>query len=143
MMLKDFLDWDRIMKAHRMSGGHTEVLDVLFLNGQVLASVRVGDYEGMIAYAYLVYGWTEHVKIVIISDYFGSCSGCDSWEDATDEDVRRLCTSLANDAHAFDSIEEALTWLNKSKGDSAYFDWSSGLAEALSTKLEEIKKKGL
>lgn len=145
-MLKDFLDWDRILKVRAGSGGHSEVMDVLFINGIVLATCTNGDYQGTIGYAYLVYGYTHTAKIVVISDYYGSCSGCDSWEDAGEADVRKLCTDLANDAHMFDSIEEAISWLRLAVNDSAYYDWHSMgnmLADELDKKLEEIKQKGL
>ena len=145
-MLKDFLDWDRIMKAKRYSGGHSDVMDVLFINGIVLGSVSSDDYQGNIGYAYLVYGWTNTAKIVLISDSYGSCSGCDQWEDAGDEDVRQLCTNLANDAHSFDSIEEAIAWLYKAAADGTYYEWrelGTQLASELTEKLAEIKAKGL
>lgn len=146
-MLKDFLDWDRILKAKRYSGGHTDVMEVLFLNGIVLASVTTGDYQGTVGYAYLVYGYTHTAKIVLVSDSYGSCSGCDAWEDASDVDLRQLCTNLANDAHMFDSIEEAITWLRTiTNKDASYYEWDGlgiQLADELTKKLEEIKQKGL
>lgn len=145
-MLKDFLDWDRILKQRGSAGGHTEIMEVLFINGIVLGSVSTNDYQGYVGYAYLVYGWTHTAKIVVISDSYGSCSGCDGWEDAGEADLRQLCTNLANDAHSFDSVEEAIEWLMKAKDDSAYYEWrelGEKLANELSKKLEEIKQKGL
>lgn len=145
-MLKDFLDWDRIMKATRSAGGHQEILDVLFINGVVLGYVSTGDYQGNVGYAYLVYGYTHTAKIVVISDSYGSCSGCDAWETAGDESVRQMCTNLANDAHTFDTIEETIEWLNKAKDDAAYWDWrelGGPLADELSKRLVDIKQKGL
>lgn len=146
-MLKDFLDWDRIMKANRNSGGHSDVMEVLFINGIVLGHVSSNDYQGNLGYAYLVYDFNHVAKIVLISDSYGSCSGCDQWEDASDADVRQLCTGLANDAHAFDSIEEAIEWLRKEAvEDGAFYEWrelGDQLANELTKKLEEIKKKGL
>lgn len=145
-MLKDFLDWDRILKQRGSAGGHSEIMDVLFINGIVLASVSDNDYQGNIGYAYLVYGYTETAKIVVISDSYGSCSGCDQWEDATGDDLRQLCTNLANDAHMFDSIEEAISWLRIAVKDATYYEWTKlgdNLANELTKKLEEIKVKGL
>ena len=145
-MLKDFLDWDRILKQRGSAGGHSEIMDVLFINGIVLANVSDNDYQGNIGYAYLVYGYTDTAKIVVISDSYGSCSGCDGWEDATGEDLRQLCTNLANDAHMFDSIEEAISWLRIAVNDATYYEWSrlgTELANELTKKLEEIKVKGL
>lgn len=124
----------------------TYVLDNLFLNSVVLATVTEGTYQGSHGYAYLVYGYTEHVKIVLISDSYGSCSYCDAWQECTEEDARRMCINLANDAHMFDSVEEAIAWLKESHKDSAYYEWSSlgpEMITKLEAKLEEIKIKGL
>lgn len=145
-MLKDFLDWDRILKQRGSAGGHSEIMDVLFINGVVLAHVSDSDWQGNIGYAYLVYGYTHTAKIVLISDSYGSCSGCDQWEDATGDSLRQLCTNLANDAHTFDSIEEAISWLRLATADATYYEWHSlgyALADELEKKLEEIKQKGL
>lgn len=145
-MLKDFLDWDRILKTRASAGGHTEIMDVLFINGIVLSSVSDNDYQGNIGYAYLVYGYTHTAKIAVISDSYGSCSGCDAWEDATGDTLRQLCINLANDAHLFDSIEEAIAWLRKAVNDATYYEWNklgTNLADELTKKLDEIKQKGL
>lgn len=145
-MLKDFLDWDRIMKAPRSAGGHSDVMDVLFINGIVLGNVSSNDYQGNIGYAYLVYDFERVAKIVVISDSYGSCSGCDGWEDAGDESVRQMCTNLANDAHSFESIEEAIEWLKQAANDADTWDWRElglPLADELSKKLVEFKQKGL
>lgn len=146
MMLKDFLDWDRILKQRGSAGGHSEIMDVLFINGIVLANVSTNDYQGYVGYAYLVYGYTHTAKIVVISDSYGSCSGCDGWEDADEKSIRQMCTNLANDAHMFDSIEEAIDWLIKAKDDATYYEWhelGANLANELTKKLAEIKQKGL
>lgn len=140
-MLKDFLDWNRIMKAEgRSAGGHSEILDCLFKDSVVLASHIDDDYQGKTGYVYIVHNFINFAKIVVVSDYFGSCSGCDVWEDASDEDIRDLCIQLANNAHMFDSINEAIEFLDhiaKNKP-SEYYDLCS-LAEPLNIELKVAK----
>jgi hypothetical protein len=142
-MLKDCLDWDRIMKTQRYAGGHTGVMDVLFKNSHVLTSHVEDDYSGTVGYVYLIYDFHSIAKIVVISDSFGSCSGCDSWEDSSDEDARNLCIQLANNAHLFDSIQEAVTFLknivaNKDNDNAHHYDLI-GIAAVLANNLELIK----
>jgi hypothetical protein len=148
-MLKDFLDWQAIDNA---KGDQGNTLSNLFINGIVLASVSTEDWQGYLGYAYLVYGYTKTVKIVVLSDSYGSCSGCDQWQAIADnydsKAIHQMCINLANDAHAFDSIEEAISWLREAGKDSSnHYEWHDGmggkLADALSVKLEEIKAKGL
>ena len=151
-MLQDLLDWSTIMSASRTAGGHREIMDSLFSNnGQVLASHIESDYQGSLGYVYLVHGWTEFAKIVIITDSFGSCSGCDAWEDASNESVRNMCIAMANNARCFDCIEEALDFLKELvdgddsvKSDHWHFQGVAGpLAQELEKTLSTVQKKGL
>jgi hypothetical protein len=148
-MLKDLLNWEGIKAANARQAA---TLNNLFLNSQVLAAVDEGDYQGTVGYAYLVFGWTDFAKIVVLTDSYGSCSGCDIWQslegDGHGEEIRNMCIQLANNAHNFDSIEEAIDFLEKEvpKDESAYWDLRStaaSLASELKKKLEEIKEKGL
>jgi len=113
IMLKDLINWDKVMKAPRFAGGHHEIFEVLFKNQEIICSACTGDYQGTVAYIYIVYDWTEYAKFVIINDYYGSCSGCDSWEGATDEDARNMCIGMANNAHSFDTPEEVISFLEE------------------------------
>ena len=127
------------MKAPRGAGGHSEVMDVLF-KGQVLAEFIEPDYQGKLGYVYLVYDFQNFAKIVIVSDYFGSCSGCDAWDTSTDEDVKAMCVQLANNAHTFDSVNAAIEFLTMvaASKDAAYYDLTS-LAPKLLEKLSTVK----
>ena len=120
-MLKDRLDWQRIMVQPRYAGGHEEVMKVLFKDAEVIARYIEDDYQGAEGF---VYRLKDTGEIVVVSDSFGSCSGCDSWEGATDEEARRLCIELANNAHVFASIEEAIRFLGESvpEDKGAYWD---------------------
>ena len=118
-MLKDLLDWEQIMQQPRRAGGHAEVLRVLFKGAKVIAEYSTDDYQGTIAMTYQL----ADGRFVVLSDYFGSCSGCDSWEEADDEDAVRLCVTLANNAHTFNRISEALVFLASTDGDANYYEW--------------------
>lgn len=62
-------------------------------------------------------------KYVIYNDYYGSCSGCDSWEDATDENVRKLCIDLSNSAFIFKTLKDVKAFLQNPTDDGK--EWSS------------------
>lgn len=132
-MLKDHLNWNELMVAPRYAGGHEDIMCVLFKDARVIASYIENDYQGTEAFVYELNG-----EFIMVTDYFGSCSGCDAWEDATDEDVKYLCTELANNAQRFDSLSELFDFLeNKvSEHKSAYYAEST-VAEPL---LEELRK---
>lgn len=141
-MLKDLLNWPVIMKQPRTAGGHTEILDYLFTNCAVLAKATTGGYQGEIGYVYLVYAGQEFAKIVVISDYYGSCNGCDSWEDACDESVKEMCTQLANNAHMFDTVDEAIKFLRDQVPEDEGAHWDlHNLSASLVIELEETRKK--
>jgi hypothetical protein len=123
-MLKDMLNWPEIMDAPRYAGGHSEIMDVLFTNSFVLASYIEEDYQGELAYIYLVYSGTDWAKIAIITDYFGSCSGCDAWEGADDRTVREMCIALANNARLFDDIDDVIEFLSKCAKEDDACDFS-------------------
>lgn len=139
MMLKDFLDWPTIMAQYRSAGGHHEIMGNLFTNCAILASYTQDDYQGELGYIYLVYFGTNYAKVAIITDYFGSCSGCDMWEDASDDDVRSMCIALANNARLFDTIDDAKEYLETcNKAES----WGiASLATGLLESLEETRKQ--
>jgi len=105
-MLNEKLNWEEIMKAPRVAGGHEDVMRVLFTGARVIAEWIESDYQGSEAFAYAL----SNGDVAILTDYFGSCSGCDSWEDAGDESVRHLCSTLANNAKIFGSGIEAFEY---------------------------------
>ena len=138
-MLKDFIDWDVMMALERYAGSHTRNLSGLFLHSQVIAEATEGDYSGSDGMVYLFTPPNPGApaKIVLLSDYFGSCSGCDSWEDATDKDFKALMIAIANNARMFDSIEECIEYLES--GDKGYeFE---DLSDDLIKELKEVKIK--
>ena len=100
----DSVDWDSVLAAPRYAGGHEEVMRTMFGDkAKVIGEWIENDYQGDEAFAYEFSDGT----IAIITDSFGSCSGCDSWEDATDKEARNLVQELAINARLFPSRDEA------------------------------------
>ena len=45
-----------------------------------------------------------------MTDYYGSCSGCDSWEDCCDEEAHNMIIGLCGSAKIFKNTAEAKEW---------------------------------
>jgi hypothetical protein len=114
-MLKDIIDWEKVMVQPRYAGGHVEIMENLFKNATVIAKHVEQNYEGELGYIYKL----EDKRFVITNDYFGSCSGCDAYEDCTDEELKNLCVQLANNSKTFDSVVAMITFLRSVKEDQA------------------------
>jgi hypothetical protein len=107
--LQTMIDWDAILPMSRYAGGHDEQMQGLIKGATVLGHWNEGDYQGQVATAmHLPDG-----RVALYNDYYGSCSGCDSWEDASDDDVRKMCIGLANGAYVFPNAEAAIAWLRE------------------------------
>jgi len=114
--MQNQIDWENIMKMPRYAGGHDEQMKGLFRGASVVGHWNEGDYSGVVATcAQLADG-----RVAIYNDYYGSCSGCDAWEDATDDEIRKLCIDLANGAYIFGDAEGAREFLAKP---DHLFDW--------------------
>lgn len=106
--MHEYIDWDRVMAAKRYAGGHEEVMNVLFKDATVVAGYVQHDYQGDEAFAYRM----QDGRYVIVTDSFGSCGGCDAWEDASDDNARSLVHEIASHARVFDSLTELCDWLD-------------------------------
>lgn len=106
-MLKDLINWPTAMDAPRYAGGHEEVLDNLFFDAAVIAKFIENSYQGSEGFVYQL----KDGRFVLLTDYFGSCSGCDSWEDASDESAERMLITLANNAKTFESLSGLMNFL--------------------------------
>jgi hypothetical protein len=72
----------------------------------------------------------EDGRFAWYQDSFGSCSGCDAWEDAPDKDVRSLCISLANSARVFLTLDEMKADLRDQAENDAKGSWFTSAAKA-------------
>lgn len=118
----DAVNWEKAMAAPRYSGGYEDVMRSLFEgSAEVIAEWIESDYQGEEAFAYRFGDGT----IVLITDYFGSCSGCDSWEDASDEDARSMIHSMVTSSRVFPGLRYAVEFLETVEQDAAQFSHRS------------------
>ena len=116
--LDTWIDWPAVMAAPRYSGGHDDVMTSIFKPpARVIASWVEDDYQGDEAFAYLFPDGT----VAILTDYFGSCGGCDSWEDATDADAREMVRALVHSARLKPSIDAALVYCAEEIDDASEY----------------------
>ena len=120
--LQSLIDWKNIMKMERWAGGHDEQMKGLFKDVEVIAHWNDGDYQGQVASCVKL----PTNEYVIYNDFYGSCSGCDAWEGACDDDVRTMCIGLANSAFIFKSLEDVKVFLSTqtSENKESHFDWT-------------------
>lgn len=131
--LKKIIDWDAIMRMPRYAGGHDEQMQGLFKGSEVIGHWNEGDYQGMVATCVKL----PDGHYAIYNDYYGSCSGCDSWEDAGDDEVRAMCINLANGAYVFETIEDVKEYLGIEREGGEWSIWR-GVSSCL---LNEINNK--
>lgn len=105
--LEELIDWKLVMEAPRYAGGHEDVMNAMFGNkAKVISNWVEDDYQGTTAWAYEF----EDGTVAIMTDWFGSCSGCDAWEDCTDDDARNMILGLCGSAKHFQTLEQAKDW---------------------------------
>lgn len=134
--LQQLIDWENIMKMPRYAGGHDEQMQGLFKDSKVIGHWNEGDYQGMVATCVQL----PDGRFVIYNDYYGSCSGCDSWEDASDQEVKSMCINLANGAYIFQSLEDVKEYLGGIDDNASCFDWRD-CAKHLLQKIESNENK--
>ena len=120
--LPELINWRAVLAAPRYAGGHAEPMRAIFESRAVVAAEWIEeDYQGSEAFAYLFPGG----QVAIITDYFGSCSGCDAWEDATDVDVKEMVRSLVNSARLFADAREAARWCREQASNPEHYSHAS------------------
>lgn len=119
--LQKLIDWDSIMKMPRYAGGHDEQMQGLIAGAVVVGHWNEGGYQGMVATCVKL----PDGRFIIYNDYYGSCSGCDSWEGATDEEVKNMCIGLANGSYVFNTLEDVKEYLTSTEEDFTWSSWSN------------------
>jgi hypothetical protein len=105
--LTKLISWETVLSAPRNAGGHEEIMRAIFgSKAKVIAWWEEQYHEGTIAIAYRL----ADGRIVVMTDYYGSCSGCDIWEGATDESVKDQVHNLVNRARVFATLKAAKRW---------------------------------
>ena len=131
--LQKRINWDAIMPMSRYAGGHDDQMKGLFKNVTVIAHWNEGDYQGQVATCVKFNDGKFKDHYGIYNDYYGSCSGCDSWEDANDDDVRKMCIDLSNGTYIFKNIEDVKSFLqNQNDEGKQRSSWSSTASNLLS-----------
>ena len=127
--LEKYIDWELVMKQPRYAGGHDDIMKNIFgSNAKVIAEWIEDGYQGSEAFAYQFNDGT----IVLATDYFGSCSGCDNWDGATDEEAKGLIREIISSSRVFPSVSEALLFCEgKLEGFEYPFESCSNLVEQL------------
>lgn len=118
--LIDRINWDVIMGLPRYAGGHDEQMQALLKDATVVGHYNCGDYQGEVATCVRLNDTGEYV---IYNDYYGSCSGCDAWEDAADADVICMCKQLATGAYIFKTLDDCLDFLSDDPDNYTETSW--------------------
>lgn len=121
--LQKLIDWEAIMPMSRYVGGHDAKMKGLFKNVTIIAHWNEGDWQGQVATCVKFNEGKFKDCYGIYNDYYGSCSGCDAWEDATDDDVRKMCIDLSNGTYIFKTIEDVKEFLQNPNDEGK--QWSS------------------
>lgn len=140
--LQSLIDWEKLMPMSRYAGGHDDQMKGLFKNVLVIAHWNEGDYQGQVATCVKLNEGKYKDHLAIYNDYYGSCSGCDSWDGAGDSEVRKLCIDLSNSAYLFKHIDDVKEFLsNPTSEDKNWSRWSgaaSGLLKNINSgKIDE------
>ena len=137
--LQSLIDWDKIMEMDRWAGGHDEQMQGLFKNSQVIGHWNEGGYQGQVATCVRL----PNGEYAIYNDYYGSCSGCDAWQDASDENVKTMCIDLANGAYVFETLEDVKEFLSDKSEDNkdGNYDWFCEYSNVAGNLLEAINNK--
>lgn len=64
-----------------------------------------------------------------------SCSGCDAWEGASDDDVKSMCINLSNGAYVFESLYDIVDFLNQKEKDN--YSWNGYCSEGLLKSIQD------
>jgi len=114
----DFINWEIMLdedKTPRYSGSHIDQMKNFLVDSDIIASEYDDNYQGHDSMVFLFTPANPKLdpKLIIVTSYFGSCSGCDAWENAKDDDLRQSLVAIANNARVFDSFEDILRFFDE------------------------------
>lgn len=131
------IDFEKVLSFKRCAGGHDDQMNNLIMNSTLLSDYNEGDYQGKVA---TMIQLNDIGEVVIYSDYYGSCSGCDAWKDADDDEVKTMCIQLASTAKIFKDINEALIFLGQQRIEGQDFGLSDKVRKGLLENYKEVKE---
>lgn len=123
--LQKQIDIENILKMPRYAGGHDDQMKGLIKGAKVIAHYNEGDYQGTVATCIKI----PSGEFILYNDFYGSCSGCDAWEDASDENIIKMCNDLVYDSLIFDTLEEVKIYLSKETFDK--YSWEKASKQLL------------
>jgi len=128
--LSHMVDIENILLMNRYAGGHDDQMRGLIDGAEVLVHYNEGGYQGSVATCIKL----PDNRVAIYNDYYGSCSGCDAWEDASDDEVKKMCHELAFGAYVFQNIEDVVEFLEglSSGNEPEHYGWRSCAGDLLS-----------
>ena len=132
---KYIINFKEIMSLERDMKGHEEQMKKLFLDSKVIAyhldsALSGGDAATVVLMPDGAFG--------LYDDYFGTCSGCDSWINAGDEKAKYLCKAIASNAKFFSSLEDIVEYLDEEINNSVH-NWPKEIKMQILKYLEERK----
>jgi len=120
------MNTENLLKMERWSGGHDEQMKKLIKGARVISHYNEGGYQGVVATIVQI----PSGEFVAYTDYYGSCSGCDAWEDATDESVLKMCQDLIYTSIISDSLLGVIIEIIK-KGRNSFMSWTAECIKGL------------
>ena len=133
-----WINWPAVLAAPRYAGGHEEVMEAIFKPPVTVIARWVEDgYSGSVAFAYRF----PDGAIVFLTDYFGSCPGCDEWEGADDGKVTSMVTSLIHSARMRPDLDSAIAFCTEeASNDASEFPFAA--CRHLAPQLEALRGGG-
>jgi hypothetical protein len=130
------IDWDKLIPMERWSGGHDEQMQGLLKDVNVIAHYNDCDYQGQVATCVQL---NDTQEIVIYNDYYGSCDSCDVWEEASDEEVKKMCIQLAGGALIFNNLDDCKKFL-ATDNEATQYDWNEKVRSGLLNLINSVKE---
>jgi len=109
----------------------------------ILASDAVGDYQGVYYAVLAVINGPKYdgdTTFALWSDYYGSCGGCDAYEDASIEEQFDLIKSTMRNISQFWSLDDLKTFIERDRGGAEYYSYNEcplDIVDAAKKNLEE------
>lgn len=107
--LKELIDWTTLKPLSRNSGGHDDHMKLMFKGATLLGHWNENYYQGTVMTAVKL----EDGRFVFYSDSYGSCSGCDMWEDCDDDQLERNVNDVVGRAEIFNSLDSLVERLSQ------------------------------
>jgi len=108
-----YFNRDALLKVQGEAGGNSEAARILFTNAQY-KQWSTGNYEGEVCHLYKFSDGNLKGKYAVIVDSYGSCSGCDPYEDMTGEElVGTMRKLVVEDVKICEILQEVLEVVTK------------------------------